>query len=314
MKNIYLILSMLLPLAVNAEVSPPLKAGARLQLALPPIWDEATKTVQMPGSIMLNEAGTIETCSFLGGRVVVRKVDGGQVTFSLDPKVKGRCAELVTSVERFLELNPENVRKEKERWEKKMADFKAQLKEDVQGILERGADPCVPDDQELKTGSVYKVAGRVFVYGPGTSATSVDGGSCQVELGGLVHILGFNRASDFAVAEYHRPAESSGYVLSGASQTKTETCKTGEQVVFSLSKLKSHFQFAKPSTVENLQAKGIAAVFNAKAKICGNDPQGKGVSASRSPKREFTGGGSDGTDSAGSEPGQAGEESSRSAK
>jgi len=268
----------------QAESGSP-KAGSRMQLALPPIWDEDTKTVQAQEFITVQEAGTIENCTFRGGSVTVKRVQDGQIFFDPDSKTKtGRCGHLVASLEKFRDWDPAAVSRITAEWGKKQAAFNVQLKEEVKGIIEKGADPCSRQDNELKTGSAYKVTGRVFLYGPGTAATSLGGKACQVELNSFLDILGFNRASDFAVAVYRRPEGSSGFVPAGSSHSKTETCKDSEQVVFSLNKLKRHFKFAAPSAAENLQVKGIAAVFSAKAKICANDFNDKSMSSSRARK------------------------------
>ncbi|MGZ3671088.1 MAG: hypothetical protein ACXWR4_14310, partial [Bdellovibrionota bacterium] len=283
MKNLILVLSLVSVSGFAAEIAP--KAGAHLIIELPGNWDDDTKTLHDAEFIVVNEANSIETCTYRGGAITVTKVAGGKVFFDPSPKPSGgRCAHLVATVENFHDWNPTVVHERKAAFEAKQAKFKAQLKEDVTSIVEKGADPCARQDSELKTGNVYKVQGRVFLYGPGTAATSVDGNSCQVEAGGMVEILGFNRASDFAVAVYHRQADSGGFVPVGPAHTKTEVCKSDSRVVFSLSKLKRHFSFGKPSTVENLQAKGIAAVFNSRPKVCANDTNDSNVSFSHSRK------------------------------
>jgi hypothetical protein len=274
--------------AAHAGPGVSLVAGSHVNLQLPPVWDEDTKTGQSPDFIAVQEAGSIESCSFAGGPVTVKKVDGDQVFF--DPAVKSkaaRCSHLVAPMERFRAWFPETVAKLHQELKKKQETFRVQLNEDVKAIVEKGGDPCTPQDRELKTGNVYKIAGRVYTYGSGTAATSVAGKSCQVELGSLVEILGFNRASDHVVAEYHRPTGSPGEVLVGTKRIKAATCADGENVVFSLSKLKEHFQFAEPTTRENLEVKGIAAVLTPKPKICINETGEKSVAnGSRSHKRE----------------------------
>lgn len=268
-----LILSFILLSTAQAATPALPRPGSHAELTVPPAWDDDTKSVQTPEFLTVQAAGSIETCTFHGGQVAVKKVSAGQVYFDPIPSLKGACAHLVTSAENFRGWLPGAVKAQKDAWEKKASAFHKQLMEDVNAIVEKGGDPCANQDKELKTGNVYKVTGRVYLYGRGTTAVPVGDkavGSCQVELGSFVEILGFNRASDHAVAVYHRPEGSSGEVLAGPRHDKTETCRDGKPVVFSLSKLKEHFHFAKPSTRENLEVKGIVAVLGAHPKSCIN--------------------------------------------
>ncbi|MGZ3711870.1 MAG: hypothetical protein ACXVBE_08940, partial [Bdellovibrionota bacterium] len=228
MKYLYLVV-FFVPLWASAAVV--LTPGAKVQLALPPVWNEETKTVEVPEYIMLQQAGSIDTCSFRGGMVKVLRNNGGTISFAQETKIKNdRCAELVAPLEKLKELDPNLVRQQTAEFQKKQAAFKAQLKEDVKGIIEKGGDPCVGQDSELKTESVYKVSGKIFLYGQGTSATAVEGSDCQVESGSFVHIRGFSRDSGYAVAVYHKPSDSTGFVVAGAKHEQAATCKDGEQV------------------------------------------------------------------------------------
>src|SRR5947208_2510797 len=91
-----------------------LRPGSRAELALPSFWDEDTKSVETPGFITVAQAGSIETCTFTGGPVTVKKVENGQVFFDPSPAPKGgRCAHLVTSAETFASWDPAAVRRQK---------------------------------------------------------------------------------------------------------------------------------------------------------------------------------------------------------
>lgn len=275
-----LLMMMALTSAANAagfNLSP----GARLDTLLPPEWNEEAKSAENPGFVMLNVAGSIDTCSFRGGAVTVKKVEAGQVIFAPADGGKGRCAQLTTSVERFKEWEPAVAKAKTAELEKRHSDFQKALMEDVQKVVDQGADPCQPEDSELKVDGVYKLGGRVFLYGNGTTATNLAGRSCQMELGALTHVIGFSRASDFAVAVYRQPAGSKGKVLTGPQRTETDTCRDQDMIAFSLSKLKRHFEFSPASMEEKIKVKGLASLFKGK-RGCANDASGENKNAAHS--------------------------------
>jgi hypothetical protein len=293
MRNLFLA-GLFLPLLAQAEMN--IVPGAKIQVALPMVWNEETKTAADPAYVTVFAAGSIETCTFRGGQVTVKKVSGDDVYFDQASKSKNdRCAHMMLGKEKFQEWEPALVHKQAAEMFKKQTAFKAQLKADVQSVIEKGGDPCLAQDSELKNDSVYKISGRVYLYDQGTSATSLEGKSCQVELGSLVHVLGFNRASDFAVAEYYQAASSSGLVPAGPQHEPVATCKDGERIVFPLSRLKSHFDFQNASTEENMRIKGIVAVIRGNAKVCSNET-GARQATTRSKTGFSSGGNSESSD------------------
>lgn len=280
MKTLFLLLS------ITTAHAAAVKTGAHVELVPPPFWDNETQTMQSPDYVTVKVAGSVDTCTFHGGPVVVKKVENGTVFF--DPVKKeafNRCAHLETTAENFASWQPEAVKAERTKLAQQQASFQVQLQAYAKGVVEKGNDPCVPQDAELQSGGVYKVSGRVYRYGANTAANGVSTNkSCQVELNSMVEVLGFSRATDFAVATYHAAPKSSGKVT-GAGDSQADTCKEGDQIVFSLSKLKGHFQFTPASSVETLQAKGVASVLNSlKPKVCSRDIDDATISHSKAGK------------------------------
>ncbi len=253
----------------TAQAELPPKAGTKVELAVPAEYDHDNQAVVDHEFLMVSQPGSVEACSFKGGSVTVKKVSGDQVFFDPNPAPKnGVCAHLMAPLEKFKAWYPDAVKKQKAEWEAKEKAFHDQLRAEVSAIVDMGADPCASQDKDLKVGKVYKVGGRVYLYGRGTSATSFAGGQCQVELGSFLEIIGFNHADDHAVAVFHRAGGSTGQVLTGSHHDKTATCQDKQIIVFSVKSMKQHVQFTEPSTKENLEVKGIAAVLGERHRAC----------------------------------------------
>jgi hypothetical protein len=257
--------------ALDAPIKPNMKA----QLAVPPVWDPINRTFYVPEMISVQQASSLENCSFYGGQVIVKKVTDDLVYFDKVSKSKPLdfCDRMVTSKENFRGWNIYVVEEQKLHYSRASSAFRQQLNSDVKGILDQ-KDNCEPKDNDLKIGSFFKLEGDVFWHGTNTAAmTTADSDTCHVEKNGIVEVLGFDRTSDFALVSYRKPeplVESVEVVDIQLKHKMRRTCKNGEKVVLPLKKVRSQFQLTSARNPNGLISK-LAGMFHfggPKVKIC----------------------------------------------
>jgi hypothetical protein len=247
MKNFLAILTLLLASAQPCEANEaPLKPKMQLQLAVPPVWDPISRTFYLPEMVMVKQADSLDNCSFYGGPVTIRKIDGDNVFF----ETKGRskpldyCNHLVTTRENIHAWDINLVEEQKKTYSRESTAFRQQLNADVKEILDKKRS-CTPDGAPLAIGSHYRLDGEVFWHGTNTAALTVEeADSCHVEKNSNLELLGYDRTADFILAVYHQPAshvEKVEIVDIQQKHKQKRTCRDGEKIVLALKKVSSQF-------------------------------------------------------------------------
>jgi len=253
----------------------PLKPNAQFQLAVPPVWDSINRTFYVPEMVAVKQASSLENCSFYGGLVVIKKVTKDLVYFDKHSQSKNLevCDSLVTSKEKFRDLDIYLVEEQKQQFSRLSSAFRQQLSTDIKNIQDQ-KDNCVPPETDLSLGETYRLEGEVFWHGTNTAAiTTTDSDTCHVEKNGAVEILGFDRTSDFMLAAYHSPSshvESVEVVDIQLKHKIKRTCRNEEKIVLPVKKVRSQFKLTPTRKKTGIMEKFVAIFKRSapKVKIC----------------------------------------------